>query len=91
MSLASALAQTARPRLPEAVLLGCLEADRVVVDNIVLVALEFVRMLSGTLIFISHSFPVSLRPVSLHMCVCTCSRSLYFQLCSLSLYSTSLH
>jgi len=46
MSLASALAQTARPRLPEAVLLGCLEADKVVVDNIVLVALEFVPALN---------------------------------------------
>jgi len=42
MSFASALAQTARPRLPEAVLQTCLEADKVVVDNIALVALEFV-------------------------------------------------
>jgi len=46
MSLASALAQTACPRLPEAVLLGCLEANKVVVDNIVLVALEFVPALN---------------------------------------------
>ena len=46
MSLAYALAQTLRPKLPEGVLRACLEADRVVVDNLALVALEFVPLLN---------------------------------------------
>jgi len=46
MNLASALAQSARPRLPKAVLFGCLETNRVVMDNIVFVALEFVPALN---------------------------------------------
>ena len=46
MSLANALAHTLRPKLPDAVLRACLEGDRVVVDNIALVALEFVPMLN---------------------------------------------
>ena len=46
MSLAHALGQTLRPKLPDAVLRACLEADRVVVDNIALVALEFIPLLN---------------------------------------------
>lgn len=46
MSLAQALGHTLRPRLPEGALRTCLEADRVVVDNIALAALEFVPMLN---------------------------------------------
>lgn len=46
MSLAHALAQTLRPKLPDRVLRACLDADQVVVDNIALVALEFVPMLN---------------------------------------------
>ena len=49
MSLAHALAQTLRPKLPDGVLRACLEADRVVVDNIALVALEFVPVLNLSL------------------------------------------
>ena len=46
MSLAHALSHTLRPKLPDGVLRACLEADRVVVDNIALVALEFVPLLN---------------------------------------------
>lgn len=46
MSLASAIAQTVRPRLPESVLRTCLDADRAVVENIALVALEYVSGLN---------------------------------------------
>lgn len=46
MSLAQALSHTLRPKLPDSVLRACIEADRVVVDNIALVALEFVPLLN---------------------------------------------
>jgi len=40
------LASTVRPRVPEAVLQMCMEGDRVVVENIAMVALEFVHSLN---------------------------------------------
>jgi len=46
MSLAQALSHTLRPKLPDGLLRACAEADRVVVDNIALVALEFVPLLN---------------------------------------------
>jgi len=53
MSLAHALGQTLRPKLSDAVLRTCLEADRVVVDNLALVALEFIPVLNIPLATIS--------------------------------------
>jgi len=46
MSLSSMIANAVRPRVPEAVLQQCLEGDRVVVENIAMVALEFVPALN---------------------------------------------
>ena len=46
MSLSQALSHTLRPRLPDGVLRACIEADRVVVDNVALVALEYVPLLN---------------------------------------------
>ena len=65
MSLTSMIAHTLRPRVPQAVLQQCLEADRVVVENIAMVALEFVPSLNLPLATMLS--PKNLRSYELHL------------------------